>query len=448
MINMSITNRGVTRLSLFALALVGVLGVKSYCYAKAADEAQRAVVNNYSRAVEDLAGSCENLSATLEKQLYAGSGEMQQKLAVELYREASAAKASLSQLPVAELNLENTYKFLSQVGNYSLSLSNKLMQGEKLTDEEYRSLSSLYDFSKKLSEDMWELEGSVTGGEISLAEIKGLSSEKQIPYVTEGFSDFEGNFDNYPTLIYDGPFSDNILERAPRMTENAATVSRDKALSKAAMALDISPSALAVIEDVEGKMPAWRFSDKDGIVFCEVTKQGGYVSYFLNMRTADRSKLSSIDAENKAKEFLEGLGILSMETTYYEIQNNIMTVNFAYSDLGKRVYPDLVKVSVAMDNGDITGYDARGFLVNHTHRSYSENLISPARAQEEVSPRLTVSSNRLAVIPTDGMNEKLCYEFTCKAKNGRNVLVYINAENAKEEQVLILIESESGVLAQ
>ena len=77
---------------------------------------------------------------------------------------------------------------------------------------------------------------------------------------------------------------------------------------------------------------------------------------------------------------------------------------------------------------------------------YEKKLCSVLRAKEEVSPRLTVLSDRMAVIPTDGGNEVLCYEYTCRAGNGRKVLVYINAYNAKEEQVLLLEENENGTL--
>lgn len=101
-----------------------------------------------------------------------------------------------------------------------------------------------------------------------------------------------------------------------------------------------------------------------------------------------------------------------------------------------------------MDNGEILGYDARGFLVNHTDRKYPEKLFSKTKAEQLVSPKLEISSQRMAVIPTDNLEEKLCYEFTCKAENGRNVLVYINAETGREEDILILIESDAGTLAE
>lgn len=73
---------------------------------------------------------------------------MHQSLAVKLYREASSAKAALSQLPIEELQLENTYKFLSQVGNYSMAVSERLVNGEEITDESMRTYPRSMTFPK------------------------------------------------------------------------------------------------------------------------------------------------------------------------------------------------------------------------------------------------------------------------------------------------------------
>lgn len=443
---MTMTRRRLMRLWMIPLAAIVTLSVKNYKLMKRAEAAQRSVNNSYTAAVEELAHSCEELSTVLEKQLYAGSGQVQQSLAVDLYKEASAAKAALARLPVAQLDLENTNKFLSQVGNYSLSLSKKLMDGEELSPEEYSNISKLFAFSKTLSDEIWTLEGEISGGELTFDNNESMLADKEPPHVTEGFTDFEGGFDNYPKLIYDGPFSDNILEQTPRMTAEAEKVSRDYCLQKAAMALDMNVGDLSETSRIGGKMPGWRFSDEEGGVFCEVTEQGGYISYFLNMRNTGYEKISRDTALTNAKNYLGYLGMKSMDVTYYEIQNGVMTVNFCYEDTGRRIYPDLVKVSVAMDTGEILGYDARGFLVNHHQREYKNKLCPVNRAKEEVSPKLTVQTHRLAVIPTDGANEVLCYEFTCTSGSGRKVLVYINAETVNEEQVLLLEENQNGTL--
>lgn len=440
---MSITKRTVVRLVSFAIAVIGVLAVRNILLMRENVRSQRSITNGYTRAIEDLALSCDNLSATLEKQMYASSGEMHQKLAQKLYTEATSAKTALSRLPMEELPLENTYKFLSQVGNYSLSVAKKLEKGQSLTDDDYSNLIKLYKFSKDLSGDMWSLESSVASGEIPVGtqELGGRSAN-----VNSGFTEFEGEFDSYPKLIYDGPFSDNIMEKKSEMIQKASKVTKQKALARASAALKINSAELTQMHDVDGTMPAWRFANENGTATCEVTKSGGYISYFLKSKNVNKIEITNKTAVRNAENFLKDLGILSMKTTYYEVEENVMIVNFAYSDLGKTVYPDLVKVSVAMDSGDILGYDARGYLNNHKERSYPDSLYSKNKAEGKVSPKLKVNSRGIAVIPKENAEEVLCYEFKCKSETGRNVLVYINAQTGAEEDILILVESASGTL--
>ena len=378
---MDISKRNAVRIVSFTVAVVGVLAVRNIQLMSSEKRALRSVSYTYSRAMGDLCDAVENVSDTLEKELYAGSGKMHQSLAVKLYREASSAKAALSQLPIEELQLENTYKFLSQVGNYSMAVSERLMNGEEITDEEYENISSLYDFSKELSEDMWELESSVNSGEIALTQTGSQQSDP--PTVTEGFSDFEGSFESYPSLIYDGPFSDNIMERTPRMTSEAENVSQTKALERCSLGLNMNSTVFTDISEVEGKMPCWRFSNEDKTVACEVTKQGGYISYFLKSRISESTELTN---EQAAEDFLDDLGILSMKTTYYENIDNVLTVNFAYNDLDVCCYTDLIKVSVAMDDGEILGFDAKGFLVNHYDRDIPVSRIYPKAERKRACP--------------------------------------------------------------
>ena len=58
----------------------------------------------------------------------------------------------------------------------------------------------------------------------------------------------------------------------------------------------------------------------------------------------------------------------------------------------------------------------------------------------------SVTDYRLALIPSPGQNELLTYEFKCLGRNNQNVLVYVNATTGEEEQILILVINENGVL--
>ena len=65
---------------------------------------------------------------------------------------------------------------------------------------------------------------------------------------------------------------------------------------------------------------------------------------------------------------------------------------------------------------------------------------------DDASNGLEVIENSMAVVPTDGENEVFCYEFLCKTADGQRMLVYIDAASGEEENMLILIEDETGIL--
>ena len=426
----------------YLAAAVGVLGAKDLILMNENESLSLEREYNYTRAVGDLSDELDTVSSTLEKQLYASGAEIHRDLSVKLCSDTAEAKSALAQLPNDTADLGTVNKFLSQVGDYSLSLSKKLTSGGEISDKEYKNIEQLYSVSKELCEKMRLLRESVESGETVFVP----DADIRTPLLSDGYEELDEAMSGCPKLIYDGPFSDNILERTPMMTRDAEKVTRQQALTRCRMVLGIDSNDLSVIDTVSGRMPGWRFSDSKGGISCEVTEKGGYLSYFLRSRQPEASKLSTDEALQKAESFLTELGMDSLKSTYYETYSNVLTVNFAYQDLDVLCYTDLVKVSVALDNGEILGYDAKGWLVNHHKRQYRRDIISLSSAAERVSPKLTVESSQKALIPADDLSEKLCYEFRCKADNGRTALVYINAETGREEQILLLVESEYGVL--
>ena len=135
--------------------------------------------------------------------------------------------------------------------------------------------------------------------------------------------------------------------------------------------------------------------------------------------------IDSKQAISIARRYLEGLGIESMRETYYEIANNICTINFAYQQDGVVCYTDLIKVGVAMDNGDIVSLDTRGYIVNHQSRQIPAPALTREEAMEKVSKNLSVQSAQLAVIPLRALTRAFVYEFKDhRQKQGACPLLY------------------------
>ena len=58
---------------------------------------------------------------------------------------------------------------------------------------------------------------------------------------------------------------------------------------------------------------------------------------------------------------------------------------------------------------------------------------------------MQITGTGLALIPKDSLEEVLCYEFKGSFK-GKNFIIYVNVDNGREEEILLLIESEEGIL--
>jgi len=163
-------------------------------------------------------------------------------------------------------------------------------------------------------------------------------------------------------------------------------------------------------------------------------------------RSVPTRSVTALEAVAKAEEYLSMLGINHITDTYYEINGNVCLVNFAGTQGDITMYTDLIKVGVAMDNGDILSFDGRGYITNHKKRNLPEPKITAEQARKHLSSELTVTDTSLAVVPSAGTNELYCYEFHCTSPDGRQMLVYINADTGKEEQILLLEISENGTL--
>ena len=438
----TLTARCFVRIISFSAAAILTLAALAVQHMNRADLAQTQLQYGYMRAVEDLSLSLDNIKTTLSKGFYSNSATMMTQLSSKLWNEAANAKAALAQLPVEELNLEQTYKFLSQVGNYSQSLSEKFSGGEELTGDEKDNLKTLYSYAEDLSGKMWQVEKRIEDGDLTFSDVNAASNGTQSVSVTEGFTDFEEGFSNYPTLIYDGPFSDHILEKEPLMIKNQREVTQKQAAEKAQQA---SGEDNLVISDEEGgKMPSYVFENDRTVV--AVTKQGGLFSYMLKYRNVGEPSLSATQATAVAKDYMKTLGIENMTETYYELNGGMCICNFAGTQNGVVLYTDLIKVGVALDNGEILTFDARGYITNHTYRRLGTPKITEKEASEKLSDALNIMETNLCVIPSDGLKERYCYEFLCTDPDGKQILVYINADNGEEEQILLLQISGNGRL--
>ena len=163
-----------------------------------------------------------------------------------------------------------------------------------------------------------------------------------------------------------------------------------------------------------------------------------------NPRTATEERLSIDQALERAQRFLEEKGFDNMEVNYHQKYNGGVLFNFALTEEDVTIYPDLVKVKVALDNGEIIGFDATAYYTSHQERDIPEPTLSLEEARAKLRDGFEVNSERLAIIPK-GKKEILCYEFK-GTYMGDEFIIYVNADNGREEDILQLVIDENGTL--
>ena len=439
--------RNLIRLVSFFTAVVVALGIWGGMNMYRLAVIKRDVQVSRERALTQLGTYLDDIDLNLQKCIYSSSSEMLSDVASKLWRSSASAKESLSEITDGNTEVSGVYKFLSQVGEYTLSLNKKLSSGEKLTGEEINNLKKLKQYSEKLSQTVNYLIEEEENGGLNFEEVKstlqGEGDEKL--YLATELNDANQALQDCPTLIYDGPFSDHINSKKSQLLENLEDVTQDAAQEKAAKFLGVGKEEIYFLNKTDSNLSTYTFYNSDTTV--SVTQKGGLISYMLKSGYAGESTLESKDAVKKARAFLEKNGYTKIKESYYSTVDGVCTVNFSYYEDGVTYYTDLIKVSVALDNGDITGFDASGYIMNHKKRSIpSTTKYTLESAKKLIKDDLEVLSFKKAYIPTDYETENYVYEYHCRADDSQEILVYIDPLTGEEKDILILLYSDGGVL--
>lgn len=435
-----------------ALVAVGLWGYNQYVQNI---EYRNYMENLYQKSFFELVGQIGDIETKLSKLMVSGDQGQSMAILSDVWRQADAAQVNLGQLPLGHLALIRTSKFVNQLADYCYYLTKKVGRAQTLSVEEMNNLEKLHNSCARLNDELKVLvdsinSGGVKWGEIRQAQVKRKLNEDSQSLVERQFIRIEKTGIDYPTLIYDGPFSETLQQRRDIRIKGEAIDQKE--------AEDIAVSFVGkdkVAEVSHGPqttadIQTWGvyIKPKEGgsSIFISVSKRGGKVVNMISDERVKSSRISLGEARRLAEKFLSEKGYDSMVPTYSQQFDGTLVINFAYKQDNVIVYPDLIKVKVSLQDGDILGFDARNYLIAHKQRKIKPPELSLSEARKLVNPRLKVNSEGLAIIPTESGGEKLCYEFKGEY-GGDNFIVYIDANNGKEVNILKIIDTANGALA-
>ncbi len=403
--------------------------------------------NMYTRSFYELVDSVDNIEVKLSKLMVSNSQGNSTQLLTDISRQSESANDKLSQLPVNHPALSNTMGLITLTGDYCRSLALKAAEGHPLTEDDIKALRELYDSCMQISTELRDMQAE---GRVDFSDLgqNGFYDMMGQNGMSTRFSEREKSGELLPTLIYDGPFSESLNQPAPKGLSGGKV---DEATARAAAATFLgltNTDGIAVNGISNVNMQAYELSAKNAAgaqVNLLVSLQGGKVVQMLEDAPPAQESLSLEECIQRSQQWLQSVGLPAMTPTFLQAYDGQLVINYAPVQDGAVLYPDLVKVKVSMGDGHVCAFDALGYWMNHTNRPVLAPQMQQEEARKLLSSQLEVTGTQLALIPTSGGGERLCWEY--KGTSGSDsFIVYIDAITGVEAQIFKIVPTDNGNL--
>ena len=278
-------------------------------------------------------------------------------------------------------------------------------------------------YAVDLKNTLNQLESEINDGTLAWGELNKEGNKAFAQQVSSdisgSFGNIESTFDEYTGLIYDGAFSEHMVSRDRKglTGENIDEQSAKEIAKKFANVRDENIESKGLSEN--GNIPSYNFEIKmenDAKKTIIVSQKGGHIVNMNYYREVQEEKINPEETIEIGKKFLEENGYPNMKETYYMVQAGNVVINYAYYQDDVTIYSDLIKLKIALDNGEILGMESVGYLNCHSERQFAKNVITEEKARENLNPRIEINSGSLAMIPTEFGSEVLCWEFKGKSR--------------------------------
>lgn len=382
------------------------------------------------REMTDIAEAMSDIEINLQKLLITSGAEQSVGLLSRTALLAQQVGNGLSRLPLEIDTAADCLKFTGQMGDYAISLAAQVSGGSMLSGEDEQRLSQLLAACRALNEYIAHNGDAVYGAKLNAQSILPDDQQETV----------------YPSLIYDGPFSDGRGGGMPKGL-TGQRVAREEARQIAARAAGTTADKTRDAWDSGGAFEAFGFTAQtpQGNINVQITGQGGHVLWMMPEKAEFSKQKDRETCLNAAKVWLADVGFGEMEPCFVQEYDGMIVANFAAVQDGVLLYPDQVKVQVSMESGTVVGAECTQYLNNHKTREGLEPQLDREAALEMVSSRLAVRSSRLCLIPAHE-DERLCWGFEGDFQ-GAKYWVFIDAKTGETADLLRVIDTPQGETA-
>lgn len=431
---------------IMAIMLVSAIIVLSVFLGISKSQEQKWMANseyNYENAYYTLTDSLLNMENGLSKLRVTRSEGLVNEMLIDVAMNSQTAVANLTTLSYSGYDMSSVIKYCNQVGDYCKYLAQKVATGGQITDEERKNLDGLYQSTYKLGKSLGEVKESLVAGNKIVEGIGKLN----MGFVSVATGLVDGTIE-YPSLIYDGAFSDSLAEKEVKglSGEDVSKDGQEEYIKKILSGHDVSKVEFITENNNGFDSYLYQVTLADGnVASVQIAKKGGAIVMWDTSFDAQEPKLSVEEGKILAEQYIANQGYKDMKGVYACVTDGILFVNMCYIQNDTVIYPDMIKVKVSLDDGKIVGFEGLNYIHNHTERTLAMPTVTEGEVRNMDFGGLNVTSIRLALIPMTNGSELLTYEVFGNMDN-YNFYVFVDAQTGKQVRVMQIIDSDEGEL--
>lgn len=399
--------------------------------------------NNMESAYYTLTDSLLNIENNFSKLRVTRDGNLAGEMLIDVAMDSQTAAANLAILSYSGYDMSALVKFCNQVGDYSKYLVTKLTGGEELSEEDYNTLAKLYEATYSIGKKLNAVKDALMSGEKIVTGLDEFNS--QFTEIADSLVD--GSI-KYPSLIYDGAFSDSLEERQPKALSGEDIDPEKQQDNIAKILCDYEIKSVKYTGESDNGFTAYVYDItlEDGSnVYLQLAKKGGSIVMWDKQFDSQQPTLSVEEGVVLAEQYMQKQGYENVKGVYACVTDSVLYVNICYVENDIVLYPDMIKIKVSLDDGKIIGFEGLNYIYNHTERSLETPSVTEGEVRNMNFGGLEVQSVRLALIPLDNGKESLTYEVYGNVDNYA-YYVFIDAMTGKAVEVLQVIDSDEGEL--
>lgn len=402
--------------------------------------------NKYMSAFHRLKWTSENIEERTARLMATNDQLLQQSLLADLRVFSAQAVEHMAALPFGTTQKPRIESFLNTLREKSDQYHYKLTEGASLSDAEWAQLTELRKQSVFFEEELSHLLGLVGNNMIRWRDTvrvtgPGRDGTAATP-ITKSIAHLEQALTPPPgeeNALAPGksPLARPRTDPGPRVVPARAVEAIKRFID---MPLQGEPQLTGSSDKADqGKEFSLYFFNAQKAngtpLNFGVSIHGGHVIYMIDGRPVKEKRLTRAQLVDRARSMLRKWGYGTAEFLSAAENSGTLVMDFAPLENGVSIHVDRIKVMLAMDNGELVGFDARSYWINRHARNIGGPKLLAMEAGQRLSPRLKVKGEpQLAIIADTRRQERLVWAFHGSI-DAQHYRVFVDAQTGREVDV-------------